>query len=143
MAQFVHTIKITEMKKKLQFNNQTDVICHARWRLTSYRTDYPDTTAIFDGATPFQISASDLNPDNFTSFDNLTEAQIITWVEANASNLGDLKLKNEDKINSELEGNEVSVIPPWGDSIFDSGPNVETTNEEPTPPEDVANMSTP
>ncbi|WJZ47904.1 hypothetical protein [Synechococcus phage DSL-LC03] len=117
MANFIHEIRITELKKKITYNGQNDVICHARWSLTTYREDYPDEKEVFSGATPFTISAADLNVDAFTSFGDVTEAQVISWVEANAINLGDLKFKNEQKLQEKLEPTEVSVASPWDPTI--------------------------
>lgn len=113
MANFVHTVRITDLKKKISYNGQSDVICHAQWRLESYRDDYPDEKVDFMGATPFRVSAADLSAENFTSFDQVTEAQIISWVEANAWNLGELKLQNENKINDIIEPKEVQSTLPW------------------------------
>lgn len=112
MAQFVHTIRITELKKNISYESQADVICHARWKLTTYRDDNPNVTVDFQGATPFVVTDNDLT-DNFTPFDSVTEAQIISWVEANAINLFDLKLKNERELNEKLSPTVTEAPLPW------------------------------
>jgi len=130
MAQFVHTIRITELKKKLLHNGQNDVICHARWELETYRSDYPDEKVFFPGATPFKVSAADLAEENFTSFDEVTEAQVISWVEANASNIGELKLMQQRKILDVLEPTEVGVAAPWDSSIAPVGAPIISPEDE-------------
>lgn len=113
MANFVHTVRISNLRKKFKHNGQEDVVCHATWKLVSYREDYPDTKLVFDGATPFEIGGVSSDTENFTCFCDLSEAQVISWVEANAWNLGDLKLKHEEKINESINPSETGVAAPW------------------------------
>jgi len=51
--------------------------------------------------------------ENFTPFEDLSEADLIKWVEANASNLPDLKARHEKQITEEIEDPFEVVNDPW------------------------------
>lgn len=64
--------------KKADVNNLSGVIVQTHWTCTG--TDEDGISGTFDGATPFDPAAVD--PDNFTAWDDLTEAQVLGWIEA-------------------------------------------------------------
>jgi hypothetical protein len=69
---------VTQMTKKPQVNDATDVVVHVRWNLTGTEST-TGTTGNFPGATPFE-----LDPDNtgsFVAFEDLTEEIVIGWLE--------------------------------------------------------------
>jgi hypothetical protein len=112
MEQFAHSIKITELKKQKQIDAFSDVVVHCRWELkTTYNND-SEMFETFSGATPFFVKPEDLQ-NGFTDFSNLTESDLISWVELNAMNLNDLKKKNERKILERIENTYEVVNNPW------------------------------
>lgn len=55
----------------------SDVVVAVRWVVTG--TDEDGNSAVFNGSTPFELSTVD--PDNFTPYNELTEEQVLGWVE--------------------------------------------------------------
>lgn len=100
---FTHTVRITELKKKKVIGSFNDVIVHCRWELKTTHPNYNGDPVTFAGATPFEVTEADLTAQGFTDISEVSEEQMITWVEANAWNLPELKKKNEDRITEEIE----------------------------------------
>ena len=75
---FTYTWKIKSLKKQddpsLELN---DIIVQTYWECTG--EDEDGNAGTFHGATPFEPDQVD--PDNFTTYDNLTEAQVIGWIQ--------------------------------------------------------------
>ncbi len=72
---YTYEWKLTGLKKQ----NSTDlenVIVGTQWKVTA--TDEDGNKGEFVGATPFPINSVD--PENFTSYENLTESQVLDWV---------------------------------------------------------------
>ncbi len=112
MEKFVHTIKITELKKQKQMDAFSDVVIHCRWVLkTTYNGD-EEMVETFSGATPFFIKPENLQ-NGFTDFSDLSESDLISWVELNAWNLKDLKKENERKILERIEDPYEVISNPW------------------------------
>lgn len=57
--------------------NLEGIVVQTYWTLTG--TDEEGTSGVFHGATPFKLE--DVDPLNFTPFDQLTEAQVVGWIE--------------------------------------------------------------
>lgn len=55
----------------------SDIVVAVRWVVTG--TDEDGNSAVFNGSTPFELSTVD--PDNFTPYNELTEEQVLGWVE--------------------------------------------------------------
>lgn len=71
--------KVTSLRKgDVVEKNLSDVIVNVRWTLTG--TDEDGNTGKFDGATPLDLNAID--PNNFTPLNDLTEEQVLEWVQA-------------------------------------------------------------
>jgi hypothetical protein len=109
---FNHSIRITELKKQKKLDEFSEVVIHCRWELKTFHEDHPDIVETFPGATPFHVKPEDLQGD-FTDFCDLTEADLIKWVEANAWNIPNLKQKNEEKIMEKIEDPYETVNDPW------------------------------
>jgi len=109
---FTHTIRITELKKQKQLDEFSEVVVHCRWELKSFHEDHPEIEKTFPGATPFRVTSKGLS-ENFTPFEDLSEADLIKWVEATALNIPDLKVKHEQQINEEIEDPFEVVGNPW------------------------------
>lgn len=72
-----YTWKITGLKKtNVPSANLTDVVVGTRWDVTG--TDEDGNSGVFHGATPFK--ASDVDPENFIDWDNLTEEVVLGWI---------------------------------------------------------------
>lgn len=120
---FNHTIRITELKKQKQLDKFSEVVVHCRWELKTFHEDHPEIVKTFPGATPFHVKLEHLQ-SGFTDFSNLTEADLISWVEANAWNIPDLKKKHEEQILEEIEDPYETVSDPWGTNTDDVTPPV-------------------
>jgi hypothetical protein len=127
MNKFTHTIRITELKKQKHLDDFSDVIVHCRWELKTFHEDHPEIVEIFVGATPFHVKPEDLQ-EGFTDFCDLTEADLIKWVEANAWNIPDLKKRHEVKIMENIEEPYEVVNNPWNyDNIAPDMPPIVNT----------------
>jgi len=73
--------KITGIRKANN-NDLNNIIIGTTWNVTATEsgTDYSGT---FNGATPFDLTTVD--PDNFTPYNELTEAQVLSWIQNVAS----------------------------------------------------------
>lgn len=63
--------------KKADVNDLTGVIVQTHWTCTG--TDEDGHEGVFHGATPFK--PEEVDPDNFTAYEALTEAQVLGWIE--------------------------------------------------------------
>ena len=75
-----YTWAITSMK--LQSDPEvTNAVVQTYWTCTG--TDEDGDSGTFSGATPFPLATID--PADFTPYDQLTEAQVLGWIEAAAA----------------------------------------------------------
>jgi len=72
-----YTWAITSLKKTSDGAIE-DAIVQTHWTCTG--TDEDGDSGTFNGATPFPLS--EVNPDNFIPYAELTEADVIGWVQA-------------------------------------------------------------
>lgn len=63
--------------KKADVDNLTGVIIQTHWTCTG--TDEDGNEGVFSGATPF--NPAEIDPDNYTAYEDLTEAQVMGWIE--------------------------------------------------------------
>lgn len=76
---FAYTWKIKSLKKQDDPSTElNDIIIQTYWECTG--TDEDGNSGTFNGATPFEPDQVD--PDSFTSYEDLTEAQVLSWVQA-------------------------------------------------------------
>jgi hypothetical protein len=68
---------VTSLKKTTDGSIE-NVVVQTNWTCTG--TDEDGYSGVFNGATPFPLSSVD--PDNFIPYEELTEADIIGWIEA-------------------------------------------------------------
>ena len=68
---------VTSLKKTTDGSIDNAVV-QSYWTCTG--TDADGDSGVFNGATPFPLSSVD--PDNFIPYEELTEADIIKWIEA-------------------------------------------------------------
>ena len=62
--------------RKQNTDNLSDVIIGTQWKVTLI--DELGYSGSFDGATPFK--ASDVNPNGFTAFNELSEETVLGWI---------------------------------------------------------------
>jgi hypothetical protein len=72
-----YTWKIKSLKKT-NGTGLNDVIVGTQWELKG--TDEDGDSGVFNGATPFEMSKID--PENFVSYENLTEEMVLDWIKA-------------------------------------------------------------
>lgn len=73
----IYVYAVTSLKKTTD-GSIDNVVVQTNWTCTG--TDADGDSGVFNGATPFPLSSVD--PDNFIPYEELTEADIIGWIEA-------------------------------------------------------------
>lgn len=117
--------KITGLKKtddpSLELN---DIIVQTYWQLTG--TDEDGNSATFHGATPFEPDKVD--PENFTTYENLTEATIISWLQEVVDNNPMYKKHIEEQIQNQINKAKNPVVEingsnlPWAEPEVSAAP---------------------
>ena len=80
----IHTWELTSMK--LQSDGEiVNAVVQTYWKCTG--TDQDGNSGTFSGATPFDLNTID--PDSFTPYEDLAEAQVLGWIEAAAASYMD------------------------------------------------------
>ena len=75
-----YTWKIKSLIKQ-NTNDLDNVIVGTRWAVSGTNED--GITGEFQGATPLELNSVDT--DNFTPFENLTETQVLGWIQSKVS----------------------------------------------------------
>ena len=120
----VHTWELTGMKLQ-SGDGVTNAVVQTYWKCNGHTEDLPDFVGTFSGATPFDIATID--PDNFTPYEDLTEAQVLGWIEAAAASY-------MDHINEQIEKQIVQQIAPEtevNEGDFPWSPPADTSADEP------------
>lgn len=73
---YTYEWKIKNLKKAVNANDLSDVIIGTQWIVTGINEN--GYSASFNGATPFKVA--DVDPNNFTAFEDLTEEMVIGWI---------------------------------------------------------------
>jgi hypothetical protein len=135
---FTYTWGIERLKKQddpsLELN---DIIVQTYWKCTG--TDENDISGTFNGATPFEPDQVD--PDNFTSYEDLTEAQVIGWIQAVVNGNPGYKAHIDEQIQKQIDAvvrpiTEIeSSALPWAPPGANNAPiPPPIANNAPTPP---------
>jgi hypothetical protein len=113
-----YTWKINGLKKQdnpsLELN---DIIIQTYWECTG--TDEDGNSGTFNGATPFDPDQVDA--DNFTTYENLTENQVLGWVQNVVDSNSVYKAHIDEQIQKQINAtinSVVSVAPealPWAE----------------------------
>lgn len=113
--------KVLSMLTALSEDGMTDVVKSASWsRTASTELDGKTYSATFPGVTPF--SAPD--PASFTPYDQITEDQVIGWIEGKVDMV---------EIDARLVANvEAQINPPVVELPLPWAPPSTTTTIEPT-----------
>jgi hypothetical protein len=95
-----YTWKIKSLVKQ-NTNDLDNVIVGTRWTVTGTNED--GITGEFQGATPLELISVDT--DNFTPFEELTESQVIGWIQAKVSGSAPTSYWDHisDRINKQIE----------------------------------------
>jgi hypothetical protein len=72
-----YTWAVTSLKKTVN-GDISGVVVQSTWTCTG--TDADGDSGTFNGATPFPLS--DVDPDNFIPYEELTEADVLSWIQA-------------------------------------------------------------
>ena len=70
-------------------------------------TDADGISGEFDGATPFKLS--EINTESFTPFSELTEAQVLGWIQEHVSGSGGYWSHINEQINKKIESKKIDV----------------------------------
>ena len=108
-----------------------DIIVQTHWTLTG--TDADGNSGTFSGATPFEPDQVD--PTNFTTYENLTEAMVIGWIQDVVNSNPGYK----DHIDQQIQKQIDAIVKP---KIEVSGDALPWATPTPAPVEPVANTKT-
>lgn len=129
-----YTWKLNSLKKR-NVGNLTGVVFQTYW--TKSGTDENGHTGSFSGATPFDPAK--LDPNNFTTWENLTEETVLNWIKAVV--VDDYEKHVNDQIQRQID-EKLNAHEEIGEGKFPWNPPAaeETT---PTPPAPVIEPSAP
>ena len=112
--------------KKATNTDVNDAVIGTQWKLTG--TDSDGVSGEFDGATPFKLS--EINSEVFTPFSELTEAQVIGWVQSYVTGSDTYWSHINEKINKQIEDKKMEVT-----DVYEIDLPWSTGGTEYTPPE--------
>ena len=118
-----YTWKLTSLKKR-NVGNLSGVVFQTYWKKIG--TDANGNVGEFSGATPFDPAQVD--PNNFISWDQLTEAVILGWIQEVV--VGDYEKHVNEQIQRQID-EKINAHEEVGEGSFPWNPAPETT---PTPP---------
>jgi len=124
---FTYTWKIKSLKKQDDPSAElNDIIVQTYWECTG--TDSDGNAGTFHGATPFEPDQVD--PDNFTAYEDLTEAQVLNWIKAVVNGNPGYKAHIDEQIQKQID----AVVRPMTEVNADALPWAEPgSNTVPTP----------
>ncbi len=98
--ELTYTWKLTKLKKtddpSVELN---DIVVQTYWECTG--TDADGISGTFNGATPFEPDKVDA--ENFTTYENLTEAQILGWIQDVVENTPGYKAHIDGQIKKQID----------------------------------------
>ena len=120
-----YTWAIKSLKKQDDPSTQlNDIIVQTYWTCTG--TDENGNSGTFHGATPFE--PDQIDPENFTSYEDLTEAQVLGWIEDVVNGNPGYKTHIDEQIQKQID----AVVNPKIEVTGDQLPWAEPV-PEPTP----------
>jgi hypothetical protein len=122
-----YTWKIKSLKKQDDPSAElNDIIVQTYWECTG--TDEDDHSGTFHGATPFEPDQVDA--DNFTTYEDLTEAQVLSWIQDVVTNNPSYKAHIDEQIQKQID----AIVRPMVEINADALPWAEPgANTVPTP----------
>ena len=106
-----------------------DIIVQTHWECIG--TDADGNSGTFSGATPFDPNQAD--PEAFTTYENLTEAQVLGWIQDVVNNMPGYKTHIDVQIQKQIDALVLPVTEITENSLPWAEPQANTT-PEPTPP---------
>ena len=124
-----YTWELTNLKRK---NTDTiqNIIVQTNWKKIG--TDENGNIGSFSGATPFELSTVD--PDNFVSYEDLTEEMVLGWIQSVV--IGSYEEHVNEKIAEQIEAIVSPVVSVTGG--FPWQPEDEVTEGSPGPAAEIA-----
>ena len=122
----IYTWKIKSLKKQDDPSTElNDIIVQTHWECTG--TDEAGNSGTFNGATPFEPDQVDVA--NFTTYENLTEAQVLGWIQNVVNNNPGYKTHIDEQIQKQID----AIVKPMVEVTSEALPWAEPTIEV-TPP---------
>jgi hypothetical protein len=123
-----YTWKIRSLKKQDDPSAElNDIIVQTHWECTG--TDSAGNSGTFSGATPFEPDQVD--PDDFTTYENLTETQVLSWIQAVVTNNPGYKLHIDEQIQKQIDAIVRPMVEVQSDALPWAEPGANTA--PPTP----------
>ena len=117
--ELTYTWKLTRLKKANDPSLELDdIIVQTYWQCIG--TDAQGNSGVFNGATPFEPDKVDTQ--NFTTYENLTEAQVLGWIQDVVNSSPQYKEHIEGQIKKQIEAIVKPVVEvdensfPWAQS---------------------------
>ena len=124
-----YTWKIKSLKKQDDPSAELDdIIVQTYWECTG--TDSANNSGTFHGATPFEPDQVDA--DNFTSYEDLTEAQVLGWVQAVVNGNPGYKAHIDEQIQKQIDAIVRPMVEVQSDALPWAPPGSNTTPLTPT-----------
>lgn len=115
-----YTWMIKSLKKQDDPSTElNDIIVQTYWECTG--TDEDNNSGTFHGATPFEPDQVD--PANFTVYEDLTEAQVIGWIRDVVNNNPTYKAHIDEQIHKQID----AIVRPLTEVSTDALPWAEPT----------------
>lgn len=109
-----YTWKIKSLKKQDDPSAElNDIIVQTYWECTG--TDADGNSGTFHGATPF--APDQIDPGNFTTYENLTEAQVIGWVQDVVNGNPGYKAHIDEQIQKQIDATVKPMVEVNGDNL--------------------------
>jgi hypothetical protein len=122
-----YTWKITSLKKQDDPSAElNDIIVQTYWECKG--TDEAGNAGTFSGATPFEPDKIDTG--NFTTYENLTEAQVLSWIQNIVNNNQGYKTHIDEQIQKQID----AIIRPMVEINSSALPWAEPAQELPPTP---------
>jgi hypothetical protein len=130
-----YTWKITSLKKQDDPSTELhDIIVQTYWQCIG--TDEDDNSGTFSGATPFE--PDQIDPDNFTTYEDLTEAQVIGWIQDVVNGNPTYKAHIDEQIQKQIDAIVRPMVEvqsnalPWADPDANTVPTPAVSNTVPS-----------
>jgi hypothetical protein len=122
-----YTWKINSLKKQDNPSAElNDIIVQTYWECTGTNED--NNSGTFTGATPFDPDRVD--PENFTSYEDLTEAQVLGWIQAEVNGNPNYKAHIDEQIQKQID----AIVRPIVEVKDNALPWAEPSANNTTPP---------
>lgn len=117
-----YTWEVTELKVR-DVEPHTDAVVQTQWKKIG--TNENGITGEFIGATP--LNASNVDPEEFVSFENLTEETVLTWIQAEIAKHPEYTNHMNEKIQQQIQRKTMTEkrapwLPPRHDPITPESP---------------------